>query len=327
MTIRAIHTALLVVILSLATACDPGRTNPFDPLARGTVATSISGVVTSYYPPHVGIPNTLVRLEPSGQSVRTDQEGRFSFDLVEFGEYELVAERDGYATRPEVVIVERLPTANLTVRMDALPTLQSASVRSSHVSRWWPEDDLFVLDVVAELDDRDGIGDIDSVWIEMASIGFVDTLVQSDPGRFSTTVRQDRLPVAALDELVGATISLHARDAAGFTAISDGLSLARVIRETPIARTPADLQSVPASDLTLAWQPLNLPYDYTYEVDVVRVETNVEVLVSRRAAIAPTETSIVVPGPLDSGTYYWAVWVVDMFGNRSRSKQSGFTIP
>ena len=151
-------------------------------------------------------------------------------------------------------------------------------------------------------------------------------MVQVEPGKFVHTIPASRLP-AGLDALLGHALSLRAIDRSGFENTSSATTIIRVIDETPLALSPDDLSLLDNDQPIFEWAPVVLPYPYTFRIDVVRVDQNVQSTVQVIEDIPSTETMHVASEAIPTGRYFWTVSVVDEFGNRSRSREAGFRIP
>ncbi len=318
-------------ILVLAAGClgDVEHTNPLDPMTPGFEEVGgVEGTTTQYYPPFRPLPSVEVILEPGGWITRSDAQGRFSFSEVSTGTYTLSAGREAYQAAPDTTIEVRLgQRTQLDLRLDGLPRLNQLRLSTHHVSRWWPQEDLYFLTIEAEVDDPDGVADLRNVWLEIPHFQFVDTLnTTATPGRFVRTLNETDLPGARLQALLGHPIIPKLQDQAGAINIWSPQTLSRIIEVTPQTLRPQEQQSLSDAQPTLEWVSVNVPYDFTYQVDIVRVDANVQTLVQSYPGLSSDAAQLQVAEPLPGGTYYWTLLIEDTFGNQSRSKEAGFVI-
>jgi len=320
--------ALLVMPWLSGCFSNAERDSPLDPKsptyrARGNVR----GTVTRWFSPFEPIEGAEVRLLPANWATFTDARGEFMFPDAPAGAFVLRAAKLGYAPDSTAVEVQVGQETQKTLRLDALPVFQETTVISSHISRWWPPDDLFVAQFRAKAYDPDG-QPLSVVWVAIPSLGVIDTLLFSSVTKqFEGNLNQETLPNRNLQSLLGREIIFRARDGQGKENTTTGY-LARIILDTPVAASPQGLQTFVPPD-TLRWQPLFLPFDFTYAVEVVRVDVGIPTVVWSRGGIATSDTFTVIPpaAGLVTGTYFWTVAVVDEFGNRSRSKEASFRVP
>ncbi len=322
----------VVAGLAFATGCldDAGHGNPLDPLSEGFEEVgTLTGQVTTFYAPFRSLDGVEVHLTPGPFVAITDAEGRFTFRRIPVGTYVVRTEKEGFATATDTVAVPLGPPVETTLRLDGLPTVVALSTATVHVSRWWPPPlDLFRLEVSAQVDDPDGVADVEEVFLEIPELGFSTTVQSSgEPGRFALTIPEENFPTGALQALMGRPFRLRLRDRAGFERMGDPWTLVRVIEETPVAVDPQGLAVLGTPTPVLTWERVRLPFPFTLEVEIVRQEANVQVRDRLMSGLPPESTSVQVDAPLAPGTYLWAVTIVDEFGNRSRSKEVGFTIP
>ena len=338
---RALLLTGVVCVLSLAAGAgclgDAPHDNPFDPDSERFVREGgVSGLVTD----RAGspLPEAEVRLIPGSAGTqpelvtRTDSRGEYEITgAAEGSGYRLLVGKDGYETEMlealdiEAGLVEELPVQ----RLNALPVLVDASFRTLHISRWWPTNDLFFLEVSATVSDTDGLLDIEQVWFEIPAQGYTTTLnaLVQPAGQFEKRIRADSLPTGSLQPLLGETLRLRVRDRDGSVVTSDAGQLVRVLDGTPNTISPLTDGVIGTNRPTLIWEPFPPLFPFTYRVEVYRDEISPPVLVRQFDNIPMDVTSLQVDVSLPTAEYFWTVTVVDAFGNQSRSKQAGFAVP
>ena len=326
------HTNIIVFVWAvLLCGClgEVEHTNPLDPNAPGfdSVGT-LGGVTTRFYPQYTPVEEATVTLEPGMYSVESNQEGRFAFRDVPAGEYRLSAAKEGFESPVDTVLVELGASVDSTqVRLDGLPIFRSVSVYSTHISRWFPTEDLYRLDAVVLIEDPDGLGDVDSVWLAIPSRQYEHALRETNiAGQYEEFLLSDSLPGSSLYALQGDQIVVEAMDVAGFISRSAPQHILRVIDLTPVAVDPQGQETIRTPTPTLTWEDAALPYEFTYRIEIVHDQADVQTTVYTKSDIPPDSLSHVAEMELPPGTYYWTVFVVDQYGNRSRSKEAGFII-
>ncbi len=308
---------------------DLERNNPLDPLAPNFENIGgVAGRVTGFYPPFEGLFDVEVRLMPGPFVTQTDAQGLFALPDVPSGRYQVAVEKEGYVSVTDSLEVTPGRTAEKTLRLDGLPVVAGVTLTTGHLSRWWPlPQDLFSLEVAVWVDDPDGLGDVDSVWLEIPEMDFSRTLpATSEPGRFTLTLSENQLPTGRVHALLGRAFVLNLHDRAGYIQRAPASSLVRVIDQTPVARDPEGLVALSNPAPELHWEAMPLPFPFTYRVEIVRVEANLQTLAQAFTDLDPALTTFSVPVNLAPGSYFWTVSVVDEFGNWSRSKEAGFLI-
>ncbi|HEX9652816.1 MAG TPA: hypothetical protein VGA99_03820, partial [bacterium] len=143
---------------------------------------------------------------------------------------------------------------------------------------------------------------------------------------FQTQILESQLPGRNLQEVLGRQIVIRAKDRAGFSNNSTPQFVVRIIDDVPITLSPQGLETVATTNPTLQWQAVNQPYQFSYLVELYRVDFGINNLVWQSDAIEHTTTETVVPDNLAAGTYFWTIAIVDEFGNMSRSKEASFQV-
>ena len=314
--------------------------NPLDPESESyRDAGAVIGVVTGIYPPFAGRAGARVHLVPLGRAgeervVRTAADGTFRVDALPAGRYEVRAEGDGLQGATDTVEVAAGATAEVRFALDALPIVTAPVVRTVHIENWPPLSPVFQIEVSAEATDPDRVADVDSVFLvaDGAAAGGRSVrlpLAETTPGRFTATVDASRLPGGRVQSLLGRTLTVQATDRSGGTGVSAPFSLVRVVEQTPLTFRPqVPGEAIGANPPTLEWRPSDLPFAFTYRVELfVQDGAGVLTRIFTQSGLPSTQTALTLPAALASGNYSWTVWTVDEAGNGSRSRPAGFTAP
>lgn len=275
----------------------------------------------------------LIPIGPAGRpelATRTDDAGQFALADVPAGPYTVAAEQEGFAGEMDTVTIAAGAVAETMIQLDALPVVTEQRVRSMHILRWPPLDPVFQLEVEAAAEDPDRPQDLAGAALVVPSLGFSADLEETEPGTgvFAATFDERELPAPGVEALLGQTLRIEARDVSGNVGLSPPHSLVRVIEQAPQTLSPQEGEVVDSARPTLVWQPAQLPFTFTYRVDVFVVNAaSIPMLVDRHDGIDPNQTSLQVQQELASGEdHFWTLWVVDAFGNRSRSREAGFFV-
>ncbi|MBX2819543.1 MAG: carboxypeptidase-like regulatory domain-containing protein [Rhodothermaceae bacterium] len=293
-------------------------------LDEGTIALR----VTNFYSPRSGLRDIAVSVLPTGVSGVTNEQGAYVIPGLPGGEYTIKINQQGYAPFDTLINVEAGQRKDVEVPLAGLPTFEDVRLNSVHISRWFPPpEELFSLEMQAQVSDNDGVLDIDSLWLTIPALDVVEhVFVQTEPGTYVHSISSEQLPVG-LQALIGQEVRVKAKDRSGVENESGPLTLLRVIEEIPLAVEPDNLEEQPDASPTFTWAQMNLPFPFTFQIDIVRSTQNVETIVQTITHIPSNQLSIQALEPIPSGNYYWVVSVVDEFGNRSRSREAGFRIP
>lgn len=321
----------LISATLLIAGCFDGATrhNPLDPLSENFLDEGgLTIQVTTFYPPRTGLAGVDLFLEPSGLTRSTNGSGDVSFEGLTSGSYTLTASKADFETTTHVANIRAGERTRVEIPMAGLPTFSAFQVTAVHVSRWFPPpEELFSIEIRATLNDADGIADIDSVWVLLPDFAYEQLIAfQTAPGQYFLSIPSTSLP-ANLESLFGRSFQLRAKDRAGFENLSDPQSFVRVIRETPLAIEPQGLAELSTTQPSFEWESISLDFPFSYRIDIVRVDQNIQSTVQVIENIPSTSTTTNALESLSSGEYFWTVSIVDEFGNRSRSREAGFRIP
>lgn len=314
--------------------------NPLDPESdsfrdEGAVEGRVTGVfpVGGALQGRAAVPVRFVPVGPAGRpelATRTDAEGYFGLSGLPTGPWAVIAEGDGLSRDADTVTVEPGRVAETLLQVEAVPVVDVQALRTVHIVRWFPDVPLFQLEVAVEAHDPDGRNDIASAALVVpepsgGSAALPIAAVPGEPGRFARVFDSAELP-DGVEGLLGRTLHVEVRDESGNAAAGPPVSLVRVIEQSPQTQSPQTGDTTGPLP-TLVWRPSPLPFAFTYRVDVFLVDgAGIPNLVEQAAGLDPAVTSYAVPQALAPGDYFWTVWVVDAFGNRSRSREAGFRV-
>lgn len=325
-------TVLGACLLGAGCLGEAPRNNPLDP---GSELFENEGGVVGHVMTRAGAPlaSVEVQLIPLGGGTtfvtHTDVQGRFEIRGAPAGvAYQLQVLKPGYAAsgQDSVMVAAGRSAVLPELRLNALPLFTAIGLRTIHISQWWPGD-VFFLDVNAVVDDPDGLVDIDSVWLEIPALDFAVPLEAATGGAFEARLNAQALPTASLSALLGPTLHLKVADVAGGVTETPPQRLVRVIDDVPVALSPSGDALLDTDQPALVWEPANLPFAFTYRVEVFRDEVNRPVLVQTLEGLSEDLTTTTLPAPLPTGQYFWTVSVLDSFGNLSRSREAAFRVP
>lgn len=304
------------------------RGNPLDPKSSNFKNVgSVSGRAVFMSSPLRGIGDVEVRLEPGPFITRTDANGLFRFEEIPVDTYSVNGYKEDFAKVQDTIVVSLGTTAELEMQFNGLPRVTSVSVISLFMDRWFP-DPLFALEVKAQVDDSDGFNDIALVEMTIPGIGFIDTLeFTQTPGLFQKTFAARNFPAQKLHSVIGHEIFVQAKDRGGFTFTSPSKFVARVIKELPKILFPRAEQIITDVQPTLLWQAAeSVDFNYTYRIEMFRIDEIFENLVFIKEGISQNDTSFTVEETLRSGTHFWTLRMTDEFGNWSRTREASFKI-
>ncbi len=334
---------LSVVLLGISLfGCveDAPRDNPFDPESEGFVARgAVSGAVTDRARAPVRGARVDILSEESSAGLsfltETDVAGRYALEGIQPGTYWIRVSKEGYVSSDDTISVSVFETTTKDVVLNGVPFFERISATSAHISRVWPPPtEFFLLDFAVQANDIDGLLDLSRIWFEIPSWGLVDTLHFSGAtGEYSALLQEEDLSGRSIHDVIGRQILFFARDRFSDVVASAPVQVSRIIEETPVVIEPKAGTVDSLAQPVLVWRCEEVPYDFSYSIEVVRTDDIVRNTITTMEGRDPQdvcsdtrEGSIRVDVPLPEGNYLWTVSLVDRFGNSSRSREAGFAI-
>ncbi|HEX8299875.1 MAG TPA: carboxypeptidase-like regulatory domain-containing protein [Rubricoccaceae bacterium] len=313
---------------------DAPHDNPLDPDSAAYVdAGSLGGRVTNLYPPFTGRSGARVHVRPDGPDgperlVRTAPDGTFRVDGLPSGDYIVIADGDGLLPDTASVSVAVGALSEAVFELDALPVVSVPVVRTVHIENWPPLAAVFQVEVEVTATDPDRASDVEGAALVADGLALRIPLAETAPGTFTATLDAAGLPGGRVQSLLGQPLAVEVTDLSGGTGRSTPVSLVRVIEQTPLTFRPQISDPTPSNPPTLEWRPSDLPFAFTYRVEVF-VTDGAGVLnrIVTASGLPSTQTTLTLPAVLPPGSYSWTVWTVDAAGNRSRSRPAGFVLP
>jgi len=308
------------VMLILNCFSDAPRDNPLDP-ANGI---SLSGSVRRLYSNNA-LPNAAVRLNPGNHISVTNGNGRYRLSNVSPGSYYAVVTADGFSSDTALIKIDK--NTELNFSLDSLPNFGNISVITTHITHWFPPDDIYSVVLEATGHDGDGIGDITDVWYRIEQLNFSDTLQRVSPGSdiFRGQAVATSLPILNLQELIGKPLTFFIEDTPGNTSKSSSHFISRIIEETPQLISPVSLAIISSFPITFRWQPVaNVHFPFTQKIEIYSIGLGLKV--AEMSSIGSGLSEYMYSTPLSNGDYYWVLYIVDELGNQSGSKEGSFRV-
>lgn len=318
--------AILLLAALFLSSClnDVPHDNPLDP-AQGRTGFEVSGVVQTYYAPHMPIDGALVWLKPGTYIGLSAADGTFRIQGIEAGDYTIYCSSDRF--QKDSLHLQVFANTSLNFTLNGLPHFVSHSVTTHYIARWFPLEDVYYLQVTAEVNDPDGLADLKGVRCEIPYTAFADTLdPDSKAGRFKKNIFNKSLNITSLQDLLGYPVYLTAEDKPGATVHSEGLYPARVIEKTAVLLSPVELESVPADSIHFRWDLTPLPFEYNLRIDIYAINAGIATSVETIDGISNQQTDWLYRSTLPAGDYFWTLTIQDTFGNSSQSREGVFQI-
>lgn len=305
-------------------SCEAPRGNPLDPLNPENNLATIEGRVKALGFPNIAVKNVEVIWVNNLSTVRTDDNGKYSFANIEKSDGWLIFRSDLYSEDSLFIQWGTEKKKFLETFLNAKPIADSIQIYSIVQNRF-QFTQLYELFAAVRLSDEDGANDIDSVFIESQVFNTKQALLfNSETGFYERKFSLSELNVAFIDETIGKNFDFIVEDLNG-RFFNVGLSnVKRIISDEVKLLSPLN-NEIAAQPVLLNWERFLPGFDFNYEVEVFTNQSPAE-LVWQKENIPSNEISVLTDSTFTSGDYFWVVWAIDKFLNRSRSKPATFRI-
>lgn len=302
-------------------SCNAPRNNPLDLLSSGYSFAELSGTV--YTLPYSGIPGVSVYWSPSDKLVLTDNNGNFQINNILPVNGELIFQKNGYISDTVNVNWGNAKVWNKQVKLNSIPSLDSIQIYTVVINQFSPPGQTYQLVVNAKITDRQNA--IDTVFVENSQLGLRYPMNFDAANKiYTVSLTTQQMSITDLEQTIGLNFNINA-DVYNSEINIGSASVTRVIK------TPAMIQ-YPANDTTIGptptfiWQRYRAGYSFNYKIEVYTNDISNPQLVFSADSISSSLVSYNITTPLPAGYYYWVIWVVDQFKNRSRSLPATFIV-
>ena len=312
----------IVFLVLFILSCEAPHDNPLDPQNADYRYGRISGVVRTVSLPVIPVTHSNVSWPSASEETETGAQGEFDMLIYQPKDgWLLFSHPDFY---PDSVYISWADTKEKEIDgyLNALPHLDSLSVYSVVLNRH-PSLQKEQLIIEAFVSDRDN--DIDSVQVFFFNTtnGFhlpYNTTEKSFRSEFSIL----DLGVFSLEDYVGQPVAIGVRDINSHFILVGEAQLIRVIYDQVFLISPTG-NEITGSTPALTWQRFEPGFDFYYDVEIYTNELAPQLVWSAKE-LTVDQSEIIVDSELTDGSYFWVVWAIDIFGNRTRSKLSAFTV-
>ncbi|MGP8322353.1 MAG: hypothetical protein ACT6FE_08580, partial [Methanosarcinaceae archaeon] len=212
------------------------------------------------------------------------------------------------------------------IYLNAIPSLDSIIFYSSLINYDWG---IQILELYVQAQITDVDNDIDSVFFNSVFLNFNTQLTFDTIDKLfeKKHISMAQLGISSAEELIGHTFNIIVKDHFKRSINIYRTQIQRIIRDEVELKSPISYDTVSTMP-TLRWEPVTPGYPFTYSVEIRRGDTDFQ-LVWSKDNLPSTSLSVEVDVALPTSPisiYKWAVWIIDSFGNRARSKFKTFQV-
>ncbi len=314
---------IIIFIFIAIISCQAPRNNPLDPNNSGYALASIEGTVQTFSVPYTGISDVKVFWPGQNVLVTTDKKGKFVIDNIKRQNGILIFSKESYKTDTINIVWNDGDIINPQVNLNKIPKLDSIAIYTNVINQFSPQP-LANLIVKANISDNDN--DIDSVYVVNAELKLKKSLVYNITEKnYQISLTTADLNVNDIEETIGLDFKIIVQDIFKEKFEIGSGKVSRVIKNTVDIKSPANDTTI-NSNITLQWYHFNSGYKFTYMIEIYTYDFINSQLILRSEKISSDKTNFQVDLPYNQTRYYWVIWVIDQFQNRSRSKPATFNV-
>ncbi|MBN1406788.1 MAG: carboxypeptidase-like regulatory domain-containing protein [Calditrichaceae bacterium] len=319
---------ILFVLISLwgwlFYSCDAPRHNPLDPENPDNSLVTLSGQVKTISSPILPLSDVTVFWKEGNILDQTDINGNYQIENISSNDGWLYFSKSGYLTDSIFVEWAKQKSQNFNIELNSTPQLDSLLIYSIIQNRY-PNLQVLTLGVESSITDPDN--DIDTIYIENPDLSFKNFLL-FDPNlqMYKRIFSMSDLGITNAEAVIGHEFHIIVKDAYNHRIYLDKMSIKRIIKDQINLISPGSNEVVSSMPI-LNWEPLTPGYSLRYNIEIYNTDNLEAELKWSKQGISQSTSSIQVDKALAvSPNYFWVIWCIDEFNNRSRSRPKSFEV-
>lgn len=314
----------LVILVIAISGCDAPHINPLDPANPDYAFVTIQGSVQTFSVPYQNIQGVTVLWYPSNAIITTDNNGYFKISNILPVNGKLIFQKTGYLSDTIDVVWGSSKLLNYQVNLNMIPQLSSISIYTVVINQFTLPGQSSELVINAGIVNKDN--DIDTVFVENSQLNLKKALGYDAANKIYTSVLSTSdLNITDIEETIGLDFNIITKDVFNKEYNVGSAKVTRVIKTGVTIQFPANDTSI-ASTPDFTWQRYKTGYPFSYTIEVYTNDFANSQLIYSAQGISSDSVSYQLATPLSSRDYYWVIWVVDQFQNRSRSLPATFMV-
>ncbi len=284
----------------------------------------LDGYVKTQTTPQQAIQNVKIFWKNENISTLTDINGYYKINNVNLTNGYLYFDKDGYSKDSLLVNWGGENNVNIGIKsLNAIPQLNSILIYTGIENRYQTDqnDTLYVRANISDIEN-----DIDSVNVRSTSLNFNKKLIFNTKKNLYelTYFYGTKNSIPPIDDAIGKSFEIIVKDRFGKTFNIGSSTVKRVIRQEILFESPANGVIVGAKPV-FRWNRFLPGFNFKYMVQVF-TEENTQQLKWEKSNISKDDIEVIPDINFTAGDYYWVIWCIDDFQNRTRSKPATFTV-
>jgi hypothetical protein len=313
-----IQFSLVIIFIS----CNAPRNNPLDPENSSNNLSTIEGYVKTVKVPQSAIENANIYWINSGIISHSNNQGYFQIPNVERKDGWLTIEKNGYSTDSILISFNNQKKITEDIFLNAAPIIEHLQFYSVTINKY-PSSQKYNLEVRASITDEEN--DIDSVFFENSELKTNKQLLYNASTRYyENSITLEDLNITSIDVVIGKDFKIIVLDVDSKKFEIGTSNIKRIIKEEILTTAPTGKDTVDSGNPLLEWKRFIPGFDFKYILEIYTDE--VPAILIWQKEINPSEIQFQTNANLSRGDYFWVIWAIDEFGNRTRSKPSSFVV-
>jgi hypothetical protein len=303
-------------------SCDAPRNNPLDPDNPDNHYKHLQGTVQTLSLPHQPIAGVSVFWPEQLLSTLSDSQGGFHLETVNPDNGWVYLQHDKFCTDSVYILWQNRKTVILERYLNAIPEIDSLQIYSIILNQP-PNLQKEQVEIRVKIIDQDN--DTDSVLAVNNMIATRHTLAYNTNNKwYEKNLRLADLQIIKTEEIIGHPFNILVVDIFDRTITIGAIDIQRVMREEVIIISPSNNEVVPPQPV-LNWEKYSVGFNFTLHLQIFTSDLNPQ-LVWEKNQLAAETVSCTVAQVLPADEYFWVIWAIDEFGNRTCSRPAGFKV-
>lgn len=316
------YVIIVTIIFFYISGCDAPHNNPLDPDNPDNKLFLIEGKIETASKTPNPIQEAVLFWKNENLFTKTDEKGNYKIQTKNLDNGWLRIEKQGYET-DSIFLIRNSKITYLNYSLNKIPTIESSYVYSVVRNKFSKPEYLIYFEIT--LSDPDS--EIDSVFIKNYNLNIYKKLQKVSLQYFEGKFFDYELNLNSLEELIGKDFNFEVFSNKKSYLIGNS-NIKRVIKDEIETIAPKNSDTVSNQQILLRWKRFIPGFNFVYNIEIYTDETE-PVLQWKKENIDQDEISIIVDTPLNptaDNRFFWVIWAIDEFKNKTRSKPAGFVI-
>lgn len=313
---------IYIVLLLLFNFCNAPHNNPLDPENSENQIGLIDGYIKTVKIPRAAIKDAKIYWPNNGIITNTNSSGYFVINNIERNDGWLIIEKTGYTIDSVYVNFNNQKKISQNIFLNAIPVIEELKFFSITQNKY-PSKQVYSLGVRVKIDDEEN--DIDSVFIQNEELNVNKELLYNASQRYyENSITLEDLTITSIDIVIGKEFKINVFDTDSKKFEIGSANIKRIIKEEIITTSPSGRDTVFTNNPLLVWNRFTPGFEFKYLLEIFTDEIDPTLIWQNE--VNSTNIQFQTNTNLSSGDYFWVIWAIDEFNNRTRSKPASFII-